>query len=115
MIRKISGKIHQVPSNTYLKTISRQQPKRHSRSSFFKNSSTNNYSKQYQNIKRNAEKTKLNLKSNNIEDYNQSSSSTELRDSILKSHNKAVGPDEIHYEFLKTTSILFIRFPSPDI
>ena len=58
-------------------------------------------SKPFQNIKKNAEKTKLNFKSNNLEDYNQPFSLSELTDCIMKSHNTAVGPDEIHYEFLK--------------
>ena len=50
------------------------------------------YSKPFQNIKKNAEKTKLNFKSNYLEDYNQPFSLSELT---------AVGPDEIHYGFLK--------------
>ena len=68
---------------------------------FSKNSSSTNYSKPFQNIKKNAEKSKLNFKSNNLEDYNQPFSLTQLTDCIMKSHNTAVGPDEIHYEFLK--------------
>ena len=51
--------------------------------------------------KKNAEKTKLNFKSNNLEDYNQPFSLSELTDCIMKYHNTAVGPDEIHNEFLK--------------
>ena len=35
------------------------------------------------------------------EDYNRPFSLSELTDCIMKSHNTAVGPDEIHYEFLK--------------
>ena len=100
MIRKIY-----VPSNTYPKTISRQQIKKDIADllakTFSKNSSSTNYSKPFQNIKKNAEKTKLNFKSNNLEDYNQPFSLSELTDCIMKSHNTAVGPDEIHYEFLK--------------
>ena len=41
------------------------------------------------------------IKSNNLEDYNHPFSLSELTDCIMKSHNTAVGPDEIHYEFLK--------------
>ena len=58
-------------------------------------------SKQFQHIKKNAEKTKLNFKSNNLEYYNHPFSLSELTDCIMKSHDTAVGPDEIHYEFLK--------------
>ena len=68
---------------------------------FSNNSSSTNYSKQFQHIKKNAEKTKQNFKSNNLEDYNRPFSLSELTDCIMKSHNTAVGPDEIHYEFLK--------------
>ena len=38
---------------------------------FSKYSSSDNYNKQFQNIKKKAEKTKLNFKPNNLEDYNQ--------------------------------------------
>ena len=38
---------------------------------FSKNSSSTNHSKPFQNIKKNAEKSKLNFKSNNLEHYNQ--------------------------------------------
>ena len=82
---------------------------------FSNNSSSTHYSKQFQHIKKNADKTKLNFKSNNLEDYNRPFSLSELTDCIMKSHNTAVGPDEIHYEFLKKTSIMFVRFPSPGI
>ena len=74
--------------------MSRQQIKKISQIS-------DNYNEQFQNIKKKAEKTKLNFKSNNIEDYNQPFSLSELTDSIMISHDTAVGPDEIHYEFLK--------------
>ena len=48
-------------------------------------------------------------------DYNHQFSLSELTDCIMKSHNTAVGPDEIHYEFSKTTSIMLVRVPSPGI
>ena len=35
-----------------------------------------------------------------MEDYNQPFSLSELTDCVMKSHNTAVGPNEIHYEFL---------------
>ena len=52
-------------------------------------------------LRKKAKKTKLNFKSNNLADYNQPFYLSELTDSIMKSHDTAVGPDEIHYEFLK--------------
>ena len=60
---------------------------------FSKTSSSTNYSKPFHDIKKNAEKSKLNFKSNNL-DYNQPFSLSELTDCIMKSHNTAVGPDE---------------------
>ena len=105
MIRKISGKNTSSPikhlSKNHIKATSKKDIADLLAKTFSKNSSSTNYSKQFQNIKKNAEKTKLNFKSNNLEDYNQPFSLSELTDCIMKSHNTAVGPDEIHYEFLK--------------
>ena len=72
--------------------------------------SSDNYNEQFQNIKKKAEKTKLNFKSNNLEDYNQPFSLSELTDSIMKSHDTAVGPDEIHYQFLKHLPSISLEF-----
>ena len=52
-------------------------------------------------FKNNMEKQKLNFKSNNSEKYNQPFTPIELQKAIKTSHNTAVSPDEIHYEFLK--------------
>ena len=105
MIRKISGKNTSSPikhlSKNHIKATNKKDIADLLAKTFSKNSSSTNYSKQFQNIKKNAEKTKLNFKSNNLEDYNQPFSLSELTDCIMKSHNTAVGPDEIHYEFLK--------------
>ena len=105
MIRKISGKNTSSPikhlSKNHIKATNKKDIADLLAKTFSKNSSSTNYSKPFQNIKKNAEKTKLNFKSNNLEDYNQPFSLSELTDCIMKSHNTAVGPDEIHYEFLK--------------
>ena len=105
MIRKISGKNTSSPikhlSKNHIKATNKKDIADLLAKTFSKNSSSKNYSKTFQNIKKNAEKTKLNFKSNNLEDYNQPFSLSELTDCIRKSHNTAVGPDEIHYEFLK--------------
>ena len=50
------------------------------------------------NIKQNP---KLSFKSNNAENYNGCFTLAELKETIQKSHNTTVGPDEIHFEFLK--------------
>ena len=119
MIRKISGKNSLGPikhlSKNHVKATNKKDIADLLAKTFSNNSSSTHYSKQYQYIKKNAEKTKLNFKSNNLEDYNRPFSLSELTDCIMKSHNTAVGPDEIHYEFLKKTSIMFVRFPSPGI
>ena len=105
MIRKISGKNTSSPikhlSKSHIKATNKKDTADLLAKTFSKNSSSTNYSKPFQNIKKNAEKSKLNFKSNNLEDYNQPFSLSELTDCIMKSHNTAVGPDEIHYEFLK--------------
>jgi len=42
----------------------------------------------------------LKFKSNNLETYNNPFSLYELWDAISKSHDSAVGPDDIHYQRL---------------
>ena len=105
MIQKISGKNSSSPikhlSKNHIKATNKKDIADLLAKTFSKNSSSTNYSKPFQNIKKYAEKTKLNFKFNNLEDYNQPFSLSELTDCIMKSHNTAVGPDEIHYEFLK--------------
>ena len=105
MIRKISGKNSSGPikhlSKNHVKATNKKDIADLLAKTFSNNSSSTHYSKQFQHIKKNAEKTKLNFKSNNLEDYNRPFSLSELTDCIMKSHSTAVGPDEIHYEFLK--------------
>ena len=68
---------------------------------FSTNSSLNNSNSHFLTFKNNAEKHKLNFKSNNSEKYNQPFTPAELQEAIETSHNPAIGPDEIHYQFLK--------------
>ena len=68
---------------------------------FSANSSINNSNQHFLTFKNNAEKQKLNFKSNNSEKYSQPFTQVELQEAMKTSHNTAVGPDEIHYEFLK--------------
>ena len=68
---------------------------------FSKHSSSKNYNADFQNIKKNKEKTKLNFKSKNLEDYNRPFSLDELKKSLGKAHDTACGPDDIHYQLLK--------------
>ena len=103
--RKISGKnssgLIKHLSKNHIKATNEKDIADLLAKTFSNHSSSTHYSKQFQHIKKNAEKTKLNFKSNNLEDYNRPFSLSELTDYIMKSHNAAVGPDEIHYEFLK--------------
>ena len=75
MIRQISGKRTSSPINhlskNHFKATNKKDIADLIAKTFSKNSSSNNYSKQFPNIKKNSEKTKLNYKSNNLEDYNQ--------------------------------------------
>ena len=48
-----------------------------------------------------AEHTALNFNTNNMEDYNAPFKMGELVDSLKKSHDTAVGPDDIHCQILK--------------
>ena len=48
-----------------------------------------------------SEKQRLNFKTNNSEKYNRPFTPAELKEAIQTSLNTAVGPDEIHSEFLK--------------
>ena len=66
-----------------------------------KNSSKENYSEKFKRHKIKAEHTALNFNTNNMEDYNAPFKMGELVDSLKKSHDTAVGPDDIHYQILK--------------
>ena len=78
--------------------------KRHSNAlgqNFQKNSSSTNYSENFQNIKQEREKEHLNFMSLNHEKYNLPFTSLELLDALHKSPDTAAGPDDIHYQMLK--------------
>ena len=68
---------------------------------FHKNSSSTNYSENFQNIKQEREKEHLNFMSLNHEKYNIPFTASELLDALHKSHDTATGPDDIHYQILK--------------
>ena len=68
---------------------------------FAKKSSSSNYSTSFKKFKDTKEKTKLNFKSNNNEQYNKDFTLKELKKALKKCHDTAVGCDDIHYQFLK--------------
>ena len=105
MIRKITGQ----NNNTLTKHLTHNNRKitdekniaNHLAETFSQNSSTKNQSKSFQIIKTKAEKVKIKFQSKNTETYNQPFSIAELQESLNKAHNTTVGPDKIHYQFLK--------------
>ena len=78
---------------------------------FSKNSSAENYTEKFKNIKQEKEKRNLKFSSDNSETYNQPfslselkdalSKAHELKDALSKAHDSSPGPDDIHYQFLK--------------
>ena len=68
---------------------------------FKEKSSSSNYSTSFQKFKNTKEKTRLNFKSNNNEQYNKDFTIKELRKALKKCHDTAVGCHDIHYQFLK--------------
>ena len=102
MIQKIAGKKQSTPlkhlSITNHKITGKKAITDLLAETFSKNSSCQ-FNTGFYKIKPTLEKKKFS--SNNSEEYNKPFTLTELMDSIKKSNNSAVGPDEIHYEFLK--------------
>ena len=101
MISKISGKNlkHLIKNNTQVTNINDTADTL--AETFSANSSSKNSNTEFHKYKDKKEKQKLNLKSGNTESYNELFSLSELKEAIQKSHNTAVGPDEIHYKFLR--------------
>ena len=66
-----------------------------------KSSSSNNYSKEFQSIKVQKEKQKINFKANKNLRYNKKFTIRDLKRSLKKSNNSSPGPDQIHYEILR--------------
>ena len=103
MVRKIRGKVNN-SKITFKKDISNTLA-----DVLSKNSSSENYSPKFNNIKQQKEKRNLKFSSDNSEIYNQSSSLSELKDAALsKAHDLSPGHDDIHYQCVfETPSRLF--------
>jgi len=100
MIRKISGKysntkIHHLDVNgdevTDIPNIASSLAQ-----TFSQNSSSQQCTQKFDSYRRQAENNRLSFKSKNLE-----TSVDELTSAISKSHESAVGPDDIHYQMLK--------------
>ena len=68
---------------------------------FQKNSSSSNYSQQFQDVKIEKEREKLNFQSLNNKKYNLPFKLSELKDSLHKCNDTAAGQDNIHYQIPK--------------
>ena len=105
MIRKITGKNSNSPTKHHIhkngKITDEKDIANHLAETFLKNSSSKNQSKNFQIIEAKTEKVKIKFQNKNTESYNQPYSITELKESLNKAHNTAVGPDKIHYQFQK--------------
>ena len=106
MIRKVSGKnkksecVHIKSSNGNM-CYSTKDISNALGGNFQKNSSSSNYSQQFQNLKVEKERENLNFQSQNNEKYNLPFKLSELKNSLDKSHDTTAGPDNIHYQILK--------------
>ena len=106
MIKKIAGKFHTHAINYFSRNNNNKITNKKDIAdklaiTFSKNSSAKNGNEKFAKFKQKAEKLKLNLKSNNTKSYNLPFTIEELKDAIQTSRNIAIGPDKIHYEFLK--------------
>ena len=79
--------------------------------SFSKNSSSDNHTSKFRNIKNQQEKQKLKFTSDNTENYNPEFLLSDLTDAPSKAHDTSPGPDDIHYQLLKylRVSSLLVR------
>ena len=78
---------------------------------FSKNSSSENYTQKFKNIKQQKEKRNLIFSSDNSETNNHPFSLTELKDALSKAHDSSPGPDDIRYQFLKHLSDTSLSVP----
>ena len=96
-----------MPAKQYLKNqageqiLTKEETANEHASKFAANSSTANYSENFQTIKTEAESKKLDFTSNNSEVYNKPFRLRDLRRSIAKAKIRAPGPDGIHNLLLK--------------
>ena len=105
IVRKIAGK-HKTTPTKYLKTetgvaSSAKEMADALGQTFAKNSSSENYTDEFNKYKEATEKHQISFHSDNTETYNNKITIDELETALQKSKNSAVGPDNIHYQLLK--------------
>ena len=106
MIRKITGKnvtspMHPLKDENGTLITDRVEIANTLGAAIEKSSSSNNYSKESQSIKAQKEKQKINFKTNRNLRYNEKFTMRDLKQSLKKSNNSSLGPDQIHYEILR--------------
>ena len=117
MVRKIQGKGKSTSVNHLKKNndniTSKKDIANTLADSFSKNSSSENYTSKFRNIKNQQEKQKLKFTSDNTENYNSEFLLSELTDALSKAHDTSPGPDDIHYQLLKhlpiSTLLIFLE------
>lgn len=105
MIQRISGK-RQASFVSHLKvdgsTVEQPQEIANTLASTISyNSSSDHYTHTFQEYKNKLERHALNFQSGNTEHYNQPFSMIELQCALVKAHDTAPGPDNVHYQMLK--------------
>ena len=105
MIRKITGKnvagpTHHLKDDNGTLITDRVEIANTLGAAIEKSSSSNNYSKEFQSIKAQKEKQKINFKTYRNLRYNKLTM-RDLKRSLKKSNNSSPGPDQIQYEILR--------------
>ena len=75
------------------------------------NSSSKNSKTEFHKYKTTKEKQKLNFQSDHTKNYNKSFTLSELQEAIQKPLNITVGPDDVHYEFLRHLPPKSLNYP----
>ena len=105
MIRKITGKnvaspMHHLKDEIGTLITDRVQIANTLGAAIEKSASSENYSKEFQFIKAQKEKRKINFKTNRNLRYKKKFT-RDLKRSLKKSNNSSPGPDQLHYEILR--------------
>ena len=106
MIRKITGKnvaspMHHLKDDNGTLITDRVEIANTLGAAIEKSLSSTNYSKEFQSIKAQKEKQKINFKTNRNLRYNKKFMMRDLKRSLKKSNNSSSGPNQIHYEILR--------------
>ena len=106
MIRKITGKntnrrLHHVKDSNGQLLTNKEDIANELANTIENNSSSNNYSSEFKNIKNKEERKPLNFKTNEKFAYNKRFKLRDLKRSLRKARDTLPGSDQIHYQILK--------------